>query len=163
VEESDPSKAKYSASFIIDPSTKDGKDNIKRIETVAKRCATAKWGKKIPKSVKFPLNDGDQSDNVNYEGMKYFSARDKFQPLVVDRGLNVINAGDPEESIFTHGCRVNVVVTLWCQQNNYGSKTNANLKKIQWVGKGETLKGANQSVDGDFDELEVEDFDEVEV
>ncbi|MFQ6608940.1 MAG: ssDNA-binding protein [Fidelibacterota bacterium] len=161
-EESDPAKSKFSASFLFDPTTASGKANIKALQSTCKKVAAAKWGKKIPKSLEMPLHDGDESDNAIYEGKRYFSARDRFLPLVVDRSLNEINKDDPEARIFTHGCEVNVVLTAWAQDNSFGKKVNLNLKKIQWVGKGEALKGPNQSVDGDFDELEVEDIDDID-
>src|SRR5690554_3392578 len=111
------SKAKFSAKFLMDKDTPEGKKNIKIIRDAIEEVKAAKWGKKPPKikSDKICLVDGEPIDPETgereplydgYEGCMVFGASNERRPTILDRDKTPLTAAD---GVIYAGCYVNVI------------------------------------------------------
>lgn len=148
---------KFSASFLIDPSTKEGKKLIKMIRKEIDDLAKSNWSKGVPKSLKICLQDGNTKDYDGYEDMMYVSSNNDTRPVLVDRKRNPISEQD---DVLYAGCYVNASINLWCQDNQWGKRVNAGLRAIQFVADGEAFGGARVDVDEEFDDVDDDDLDD---
>lgn len=160
-EGNDEGNAKYSASFIIDPDTPEGKKAIAACEDAIDEAKFEKWGNKQPRigDDKIALRDdkGEDTDNPEYEGMWYVSASNARRPKVLDRdGRSPLT---DEDGVVYGGCYVNAIVRFWAQDNKYGKRVNASLEGVQFVKDGEAF-GAPPLADDAFDPVEDEGGDD---
>lgn len=95
----------YSASFLIDPTTKIGKANIAKMEDAIDYVIGEKWPKKAPKlpESKLCLRDGNEKEFDGYEDMMYVSASNKKKPLTVDFDKEEVSEAD---NVLYSGCYV---------------------------------------------------------
>jgi hypothetical protein len=150
-------QAKYGASFLIDPDTKEGAKLIKSLTKEMNILAKANWPKKIPKGLKKCLRDGDDQDYDGYEGMMFVSSASETRPHVVDRRRQpVVEADD----IVYAGCFVNAKVRLWCMDNQYGTRIAAEIIAVQYVSAGEAFGKAPVDIEDTFDMLDDVDDDD---
>ena len=166
----DGGKPRFSAAFLIDPQTPEGRTAIKAVKQQMNIVAEDKWGKgKVPKSVKFCLNDGNTKDYDGYEDRMYLSAGNSAdRPPTVgkwDKSLKLVVSATPEE-VYA-GCHVHAVVTFWAQDNQYGKRVNANLQAVIFYKDGEPFGAgrvdANKLVDeDDFDFTDGEEEEEAD-
>lgn len=144
----------YSGSFLIDPSTTDGKKLVAQIEAAIEETAKAKWGAKadailtaMRKNNKLALQDGDaKADYDGFAGMMFVSTRSKVRPLVIDRDRTPLTAADGR--VYS-GCFVNAQIELWAQDNSYGKRINAQLKGVQFVRDGDAFGGGGTPASAD--------------
>jgi hypothetical protein len=148
---------KFSASFLIDGSTKEGKATIKMIEKEIDSLAKSNWPKGKPKSLKICLQDGDTKDYDGYADMMYVSSNNDTRPVVVDRKRSPVTEAD---DLIYAGCYVNASLNLWCQDNQWGKRVNAGLRAVQFVKGGEAFGGARVDVEDEFDEIDEDDLEE---
>lgn len=154
----------YSATFLIDPKTKEGKAIIKELEDEMVRIAKDKWGAKadgVMKAMKNAdktcLHNGDVKDGYDgFEGMMYVSARNKTRPLVLNRDKTPLSAQD---GIPYAGCYVNTSVNLWAQDNGFGKRINAGLRGIQFLRDGDAFAGAAPASEDEFDSVDESESD----
>lgn len=148
-------KGKFGGVFYLDKSTH--KDAIKTLNLYISDLCVANFGQKLPADSKC-LRDGktksvdpeDADDILNKVYM--LSASEKKRPLVIDRDRTPLTEED--DKIYP-GCRVNVIIALWAQDNKWGKKLNANLKAVQFLKDDERFGEAQSSVDVDaFDDLD---------
>jgi hypothetical protein len=154
-------KAKYQATFLLDPSDKAHSIMIKTIKKEAKRIVNEQFGE-VPKGLKkcFGLADDHENkkDYDGYEGMFYISTSSTQQPTLADRNRNEVVESD---GILYAGCYVNTVITLWCQDHPVGGKgVNANLRIIQFVKDGEAFGNAPARADEELEVIELDDDDD---
>lgn len=158
--EGDP---RYSGAFIIEP----GSANAKALAAALVAVAKDKWGAKadgILKDLKSkgrvcyreePLSkDGEVYDG--FEGMHSLNAANKARPLVLDRLKEPLTAADGKPY---GGCYVNASIEVWAQDNQYGKRVNATLKGVQFVRDGDAFGGGAPASPNDFDDLGVEEED----
>lgn len=150
---------KYQAAFVFDPSSKDGAANIKKIQAATKAVLVAHYGSsdKVPKGIKICLKDNEKEEKgyEGYEGKWFLNAANLTRPTVVNRDLSPIVEDD---ALMHPGCLVNASVALWVQDNQYGKRVNANLRAVQYVGKGEVWGGtAAVKAESEFEPLEAVD------
>lgn len=151
-------KLNYSASFLIDPETKDGAENLKKIKAAMIAACEAKWGKgKIPKlkSDRKALKDGDEFDYDGYEGMQVVVAKDDRPPVLIDRDRSALNEAScmTEHKLYS-GCYVNALINFWVYDNKFGKGCSANLRVVQFSENGEEFSGSESvDVDSEFADL----------
>lgn len=87
-----------------------------------------------------------------YENMFYVSVNNTTRPAVANRRGEPVSEGDP--GCPYAGCYVNITLTLWVQDNQYGKRINGNLRGVQFVKDGEAFGNAPVSVDSEFEALE---------
>ena len=156
---------KFQATFLLDPSSKEGAAQIKMLQSKIKEVLVEAYGdeKSVPKGVKACLKDNEvEGKEYNgYEGMWFISTSNTVRPTVVDRDLSPITEDDDK---MYPGAVVNATITLWSQNNQYGKRVNANLRAIQFVKDSERFGGvAAANAENEFDlldELDGADGDE---
>jgi hypothetical protein len=152
-------KLNYSASFLIDPATPVGAENLKKVKEAMTAACEDKWGKgKVPKlkSDRKALKDGDESDYDGYKDMQVVVAKDDRPPVLVDRDRSPLNETTcmTERKLYA-GCYVNAVINFWTYDNKFGKGCSANLRAVQFAENGEEFSGSEGvNVDDEFDDLE---------
>lgn len=146
---------KYSASFLMDKDT--DKSNIEEMREAILTTAKGMWGDDKVKwkdgklllkkadggglQVKTCLRDGDEKAGTSgYENVIFFSASNKVSVPVVDKNPSIAltkASGKPYA-----GGYVNVSIRLWCQDNKFGKRVNAELKAVQFAADGEPFGDA---------------------
>lgn len=126
-------------------------------------AATAKWGEKwnnqsFRKSVRLCLFSGAEKDQyAGYdESVMVVSANANPEagnprPTIVDRDRSPLTAGDGKPYA---GCYVNMLVSFWAQDNQYGKRINAQLLGVQFLRDGDAFGGGERGSSDDFPELE---------
>jgi hypothetical protein len=156
VSDGDP---RFSANFLLDPSTKSGKKQIKSLEeNIQKLIKEELKLKKLP-AEKICLRDGDDKEYDGYAGMMFLSAANKKRPQVVNRAQEPVTEEDLNEVPYS-GCVCNAVVRLWAQNNKYGKRINASLEVVQFVKDGEAFGAPKVDVSDALPQLEDEDDDD---
>ncbi len=157
---SDGQDPRFEAAFLLDPTDKAHAKVIKTIEAAAADIIQEKWGKKPPKKLPkcFGLTEDLELEYEGYEDMYIVRAnKSDGRPLVVDRdGRTPLVAEDGRPY---SGCYVNANVTLWTQDNTFGTRINGNLRSVQFLCDGEAFSGSGP-VDADDEFEEMEDADE---
>ena len=142
-------QGKYSATFLIpkdDAVIATIKAEITRLLAEAKIKVAAD---------KICLRDGDEIEYDGYAGHYSIKASSSRRPVVIDRNKSPITE---EDSIIYAGCRVNAIIDLWVQNNNYGKRVNCNLHGVQFA-KDDTAFGAGSvDVTSEFDDVEGDDL-----
>jgi len=141
---------KFAATFLIP------KSDVKAVKAIEDACAAAlkeKFGDKIPKGFKLPIQDGDEREYQGYADHVCIKASTKKRPTLVNRDKTPIVE---EDGILYGGCYVNASLDVWVMDNSYGKKVLASLNAIQFVKDGEPFASGSNGAD-DFDELEDED------
>ncbi|SDX64256.1 Protein of unknown function [Salimicrobium album] len=153
------SDEKYSVSLII---SKEDTETIKAIEQAieeAKEDGKAKFGGKIPNSLKTPLRDGDEEreDDEAYKNSYFINANrnaSQGQPQIVDAYKNKIT----DTTAVYSGCFIRASVNFFAFNTNGNKGIAAGLGNIQKIRDGEMLSGGS-TADEDFDELDTDDDD----
>lgn len=147
-------ETKYEATVLIPKSDKETFQLLKSaIQAVQADTIDSKTKKTIvvPKD-KWCLKDGDESGREEYAGYWTLKASSNKRPLVMNADKSPLTEDD---DVLYSGCRVNALIGLWVQDNDYGKRVNANLHGIQFAGDDEPFAtGTSADVD-DFDEIEV--------
>lgn len=127
----------------------------KAFETVGKEKWGAKWPtvkKEIEGKDRLCLHDGDtKADYAGFEGNMFVSSRSKTRPLVIDRDRSPLTAADGRPYA---GCYVNASIELWCQDNSYGKRINAQLRGVQFLKDGDAFAGGAPASEEEFDDIE---------
>lgn len=143
-------EGKYEATFLIDKLDKATKKAID--DAIEAAIAAAKV--KVPAD-KRCIKDGDDSEYDGYENCWSFKAANSKRPTVIDRDKSPLIETD--EKIYA-GCRVNAIVGIWIQNNEFGKRANANLFGIQFVKDDEPFGRGSEDVTDYFDDLEDDDL-----
>jgi len=151
-------KPKYQATFLLDPSSKEGAAQIKRIKQAINDILIQHYGEgNVPKGIKVCLKDNEKEEKeyTGYDGMWFVSTSNTNRPTVVHRDLTPLTE---EDEVMYPGCIVNASFTLWVQDNQYGKRVNANLRAVQFVKDAERLGGAAPvRAEEEFEAIEVAD------
>lgn len=137
-------KGKFGANFLMDKGTEMTKQNQAKIKKAGADAKTKKWGdeKNWPKlkPEKVCLRDGDLEDYDGYEGRLYLSANSNTKPQVITNRKGKdgkwIEAVEGAPGAPYAGCRVNALVRIWAQDNEYGKRLNASLEVVQFLADG---------------------------
>lgn len=160
-------KPKYSAEFLIDPNTKIGKENIKKVEAAyaeAEMKAFKKKGLRY-KPDRCHYKDGDDcvgqaSGEVydGYAGMKVVKASSDTMPSLLSRARKPIS---PDNSPFYGGCYVEAIVRFYGTSKGGAPGLFATLEAVRFWDDGEHFGSAPVGADAfDADDDEGEDDDE---
>lgn len=168
-------KARYEASFLLDPSNEEHQEQIETLQRAALGVIKAKHNGKVPKALDlcFGYADGDPikvgpnkytnkpKEYDGYEGMLAVSSANTTQPKVVGRkrdpDTGKFEVVTEESGEVYSGCYVNATISLWAQDNEFGKRVNANLRAVQYVSKGDAFGVAPVDADDEFDEVQVDD------
>lgn len=160
-EDADP---KFSASFIIDPETPEGKKALKDIKAAVMEARKAAG---VPEKVKFKADRlcyfrgddaTDDEGNVRdgYEGMIIIKAANKDPFRLLTRKKKEV---DPEKSPFYGGCIVEGMIGLYCTKKGGSWGAFASLDGVRFWDDGEPF-GKPPISDDEWDDDEDEDEDD---
>lgn len=147
---------KYSASLIIPKSDKATLDKIRAAINSAKEEGKAKFGGKIPASLKLPLRDGDaeRPDDEAYANSYFLNANAKTKPGIVDKDVNPILEQDQVYS----GCYGRVSITFYAFNTSGNKGIACGLNHIQKIKDGEPLGGRTRAEDDFAEAFEDDDL-----
>lgn len=135
---------KYSVSIIIPKSDKATLKKINDAIEAAKQLGIAKWGGKVPKSLKLPLRDGDlERDEECYENSYFLSAKTDRKPGIVDANLDEIISRDE----FYSGCYGRASVNFFPFDVNGSKGIAVGLQNLQKLEDGERLGGGSSAAE----------------
>lgn len=151
------SDEKYSVSLIIPKSYKKTVKAIQDAIEQAKQDGKAKFGGKIPTTLKLPLRDGDieRPDDEAYADSYFINANSKEQPQIVDKKVQPIIDRNEVYS----GCYARVSITLYAFNTNGNKGIACGLGNIQKVADGDPLGGRSRAED-DFTAFDDDDDDD---
>lgn len=172
--------AKFSATLLIDPSSPEGQETIKKLKSAALKVIEAKWGKKEegnwPKAnpatgmgaLIFCFGNGNDLPKVydGYKDMWYIKVADTTRPLLGNRRGEPVVEGDPDCPYA--GCYVRARVSPWVyyptqKRPNSANGVNFNLRSIQFKEDGAGFGGGgSRSADDEFDKSMPGDADKGE-
>ena len=133
-------EGKYGAVLLID---KSDTKTVNAIKAGIEAAKVAKWGDKIPKTLKSVFRDGDEEkDDENYAGKYFMSANSKEQPGIFDADRNIImDKGD-----FYSGCFGYASINFYGYDQK-GAGIGCGLNAVMKTKDGERLSGADRSAD----------------
>lgn len=155
---------KFRASFLIDPATKVGQENMQRIDA-AKRAVEMDTFKRSPfayKDQRCCYQDGNATlatatgDPIEgYENMYVIKAASDRKPQVVDRQRYPIEEAESSRIIYA-GCYVNAVIRFYTvnDKDKGGPGLFAGLQAVQFVGPGQPFGASAIDVEEAFDDLD---------
>lgn len=151
---------KFSAMFILDPRTDEGKENLVGIKSTIRDLEKEKLkGKELDIS-KLPLQDGSEKEYSGWDGNIIVSAASKTRPVVVGRKRQPVAEQDAEDVPYS-GCYVNAVVDAWAMDHpQFGQRIVFELKAIQFAKAGEPFVASGVDIENDFSDIEA-DVEEV--
>lgn len=166
-------EAACSGMFLMEPGSEQFKATVQAIQQVAQE----KWKDKAGEMLKTLKAKGDlclhdgatKSEYTGFDGKFFVSARNKARPTVVakQRYMSKPVAIDAQGNTFIDGkradvpfkvtvpysgCRVNVSLDVWAQENQYGKRVNAKLLAVQFEADDEAFSGGEGFAESDFDE-----------
>jgi len=151
-------ETKFEGTFLLDKN-EDADVIAEMKDAIADMLKNNLKGAKLP-SDKICLKDGDDSGRDEYEGHYTIKASNAKRPIVIDRDKTPLSEDD--NRIYS-GCRVNGIIELWAQNNQWGKRINANLLGVQFFKDDDPFGdgGVSASV-SDFDAFgdddDMEDF-----
>ena len=155
----DEGEPAYSASLLFPPKHPAHAELKAAAEALGKEKWGAKWAtvkKELETKDRFPYHDGDAKANyAGFEGNIFVSARSQqgVRPTVIDRKRNPVTEQD---GVIYAGCYVNANIELWCQDNKYGKRINAQLRGVQFLRDGDSFGGGTAASSDEFDEVDDE-------
>lgn len=147
-----PSDPKFSVVGLAD---KETQDDIKRMcdFRIDEILAERNNGKKLPKDKRF-IRDGDDTEKAEDEGKWRITAseREENPPILRDERNRTLTPKDAQRK-FYGGCKINILLKPWFQDNDAGKRVNAGLIAVQFVEDGERIGGEERISDEDVDDM----------
>lgn len=151
---------KYRCTFLIDPSTAQGKKSLAAVENGIEEVIEETWNGKKPKfkEDRYPLMDGDEftDDDGNvrdgYEGMMYVKGTNDRRPKLRDRdGQTDL---EPEDDKIYSGANCLIYGRFYpiTEAKKGGNGIFFTIDAVQWVSHGEKFAG------GGIDDEEIENL-----
>lgn len=147
----------YSCSLLLTPDHPAVAEIKKATEAIGKEKWGAKWPtvkKEMESKDRFPYHDGDMKAQWSgFEGNIYISCRSQqgTRPTVIDRKRNPVTEQD---GLIYAGCYVNANIELWCQDNKYGKRINAQIRGVQFLRDGDSFGGGSAASADEFEEID---------
>jgi len=148
---------KYEASFILDPKSPDGNDNLNRFRAIVRQLENEAFdGVEMPTD-KLPIKDGNDKDYDGWKDMLIISASDRGRPVVVDWDKHPVLEG--EDGAPYSGCMVDASINIWAMNNKFGKRICASLLAVRFRADGDSFKGSSVDLDADFADDAVDELD----
>ena len=155
---------RYEASFLLDPSNGKHEEMIKEIKQETKRVATEKWGNDWKKEnfFKGKCFGTEAALATVYDGyadmfwVRTAKLASDGRPLIVDRDGSPLTVEDGKPYA---GCNVSATLSLWCQDNKFGKRINANLRAIKFRSDNDAFSA--NAIGSAEDEFSDDDEDDV--
>jgi hypothetical protein len=169
--ETDPDKAKFKATFLLDPSNAENAAQIKAIKALSAAIEKEQWPKGPGKmkgrcwdqnptkeqhaasvaAAKEAELEAPEAPYDGWEGMFSVVTSESVRPKVVNAKGIPVSAGD--QGAPYAGCFVDAWVSFWTQDNMHGKRVNANLYAVQFRTNGAAFSSRPKADDIDFEDL----------
>lgn len=146
---------RFSVVMLFD---KKNKEDIKKLEDLAKAAAYEKWGEDSVKSKKvkinWPFRDGEEKAEQyeGYEGMVFATASSKNKPKVVDKSVEPIL----DEDEFYPGCFARAAINAYAWEWKGKKGVSFGLINVQKMKDGDKF-GFSSKPEDDFEAVEGDD------
>lgn len=163
-------KPKFGGAFILEADSPFYQENLDKMNAAIVAVANEKWGKKgaemlasLKAKDKVALHDGDTKAELDGYAGNWFvnaSAEATKPPTLVDQYRQPVSRQVDEDGasqadrLFYSGCYVNVIVTVWAQDNDFGKRINASLSGVQFAAHGTPFGGSAPASADEFEMLE---------
>jgi len=159
---------KYSVTALLDPVKQKAaidmlKGEIKalRIETKLKVPSDRWFIKTIDADEDGEPSEDDNSLEAQFPGWCKMSASEARKPVCRDKDGEIIEGTDEIAETFYWGCRVDVLIRLWAQNNNWGTRINAGLTAVRFWDDDKALGNGGAPDDSDaWDDIDDSDDDD---
>jgi hypothetical protein len=159
--------AKFSATLLIDPSSKEGAETIAKVKAVARKVCEAKWGVPAlwPKAnpatgmggLILCFGNGNDLPKVydGYKDMFYVKLSDTTRPILGNRKGEPVVEGDPQCPY--SGCYVRSRISPWVyyptgKRPQSANGVNMNFRSLQFVEDGAAFGGGgSRTAEEEFD------------
>jgi len=156
------SEPKYGATLILDKEDQEGE--ILKVEKAIKALVKEHFkgnvkvlkGTCLRDGAEKVDNEGEPKDGYG-DGVMFVSSSNVNRPQVVDKNPRIELTA--EDAVIYAGCRVNAVIEIWAQDNDFGKRINAQLKAVQFADDDEPFGEARVKPEDEFDTIEDEDED----
>lgn len=166
------SKPKFGASFLIDPTTAEGKANLKRLNALIEQVKKDTWAEKADKiynaieDKRKLLRDGDNATNSEgdvydgYEGMMYVSASNQKRPQILNRDKSTLAE---EDGVIYGGCYVDAVISVYAvtKKEQGGNGMFATVEVVRFRKDGEAFGAGPIDADDYLDDLPDDDDEDI--
>lgn len=132
------SDGKYKVTLVLDKGDKEAKDFIADITREAEALAKKAWDA-VPKNMRYPFKDGDDSEKEEFHGKWLLTAKTKFQPGFVDQ----FNKQIDEEDIPSSGDLIQASFSLKEYATGGGKGVTSQLRNVRLIEKRNTSSGAS--------------------
>ena len=146
---------KFSACFIIDPETKEGKANLEAFGEIVSQLEKDYFKGKQLANDKKPIKDGNTKDYDGWKDMKIISASNKRRPRVIGCQKQPVAEGDDQAP--ESGNYVNAALDVWAMDGKFGQRICASLEAVQYASKGEPFTASTVDIESDFDEIDADE------
>lgn len=147
---------KFSACFIINPKSEDGKANLAAFKKIVRALEAEKFGGDELPTDKLPIRSGDDKpDYSGWPGNVIISAANRKRPVIVGRKRQPVAEGDVDAPYA--GCQVNAVVDVWPLNSRGVKRIVASLEAVQFAADGEPFTANSVDVSKDFDDIGEDD------
>jgi hypothetical protein len=120
---------KYDITIVLEKDDPEAQKFVKRLEAAINAAMIEKNGKPIPKGAMkhYPIKDGDEQENEDFNGKWLITARNKFKPDCIDRkGQKLFN----EEQLYSGAWyRASIDLYAWSHPK-FGKGVSINLKAV---------------------------------
>lgn len=140
---------RYSTAILIPKSDKNTIETIKNGISQAVNAWKEEFGK-VPKDLRLPLRDGDETDYPEYADHYFINAKSSQKPAIVNQQVQAVN--DQSEIYSGVYARVSLSFYPYNVKGNRGIA--CGLGNIQKVRDGERLGGAGANAATEFDVIE---------
>lgn len=139
-------KPKVSTAVLV---PKSDTATIEALKSAIREAATEKWGAKVPKSLRTPLKDGDNSDYEEQAGHITFNASSIRRVPIVGTDLLPYSDERIAEEVFG-GQRARVAVRAFAYEVDGSKGVSFGLQMVQVLGGGERFGGGTASAESLF-------------
>nr|DAN47283.1 MAG TPA: DNA helix destabilizing protein [Caudoviricetes sp.] len=140
------SKPKVSTAVLV---PKSDTDTIEALRDAVREAAAEKWGTKIPKSLRTPLKDGDNSDYEEQADHVTFNCSSIRRVPVVGTDLLPLSDERIDEEVYG-GQRARVAVRAFAYEVDGSKGVSFGLQMVQVLGGGERFGGGAASAESLF-------------
>lgn len=139
-------KPKVSTAVLV---PKSDADTIEALRDAVREAAAEKWGTKIPKSLRTPLKDGDNSDYEEQAGHVTFNCSSIRRVPIVGTDLLPLSDERIAEEVYG-GQRARVAVRAFAYEVDGSKGVSFGLQMVQILGGGECFGGGADSAESLF-------------
>lgn len=158
---------KFSATFYLDKKKHAADIKAIKAEMAAVHAASSIAKTKINAEKmalrEVPEDKIDETGNISGTDMKaedymILTASNSKAPPIVNK--NPAQKVEEKDDIIYGGCYVNVSVSFWVQNNQFGKRINGSLESVQFFGDGDRFGRAPVNPEEEFENIEEEENDD---